>query len=511
LRHDAARTLIPAVAWAIFGLVSVTPIVWMLGSAQGGSFPLAAGVLVDSRQRALLGHTLQLGAGVTAFAFIIGAPAGIALARCSARRLWLVRLVLSVPLVLPSYVLALAWTVLFGSRTPSLGHGMPAAIGVLGCALFPIVMLATEAAVRAVPTRFEEAACLTASPGRVFLRITAPLAAAAVTASLMIVFVLAISDFAVPGMLRVRVYTTEVFTAFAALYDFGSATIMALPLVLVAAIASIGALALSRSPVTARVDRSPVALQWTRSAQRTAVFALALMAFLVVGVPVGALAVTARSAASWRGDAVSVAAIRNSVAWSAAGASLVVLIGSVLGYSRGRDISRHGRAADALWVTLFAVPATVVGIGIITIWNRPGLAGTIYRSDAGVVAAYLTRFLPVGALLCGAFIRRIAPGAEEAAMVAGASWTTTFSRIIVPLSRGGLTAVWLMMFILMFGDVALTILVSPPGESNLAVRAYTLIANSPAADVAQLALVQIAVTLVPLLFIALVARRQAPA
>jgi ABC-type spermidine/putrescine transport system permease subunit II len=79
------------------------------------------------------------------------------------------------------------------------------------------------------------------------------------------------------------------------------------------------------------------------------------------------------------------------------------------------------------------------------------------------------------------------------------------------MSRGGLAAVWLVMFILMLGDVALAILVSPPGESNLAVRAYTLIANSPTSDVARLAVVQIAVTVLPLAALALIARGQEPA
>jgi iron(III) transport system permease protein len=161
-----------------------------------------------------------------------------------------------------------------------------------------------------------------------------------------------------------------------------------------------------------------------------------------------------------------------------------------------------------LWVTLFAVPATIIGIGIIALWNRPGALGSIYQTGAIVVIAYVSRFLPVGALLCGAFLRRVPDGVEEAASLSGASWVRTLIRIIVPMSRGGLAAVWLVMFILMLGDVALAILVSPPGESNLAVRAYTLIANSPTGDVARLAVVQIVVTVLPLVALALLARQQ---
>ena len=53
--------------------------------------------------------------------------------------------------------------------------------------------------------------------------ITLPLVAPSVVAAALIIFVLAVSEFGVPGLLRVRVYTTEVFTAFAALYDFSRA------------------------------------------------------------------------------------------------------------------------------------------------------------------------------------------------------------------------------------------------------------------------------------------------
>lgn len=509
MRHDADRTLTLAAAWTLFAVCCVSPLVWMLfGSAGSGSLMAAVAGLADERQRSLMVNTLLLGAGVTAFAFVIGAPAGIILARCHPRRVWLARLMFAVPLVLPSYVLGLAWIVLFGAHASSWVYGMPAAIVVLGFSLYPIVMLTVEAALRTVPARLEEAGRLAGSSALVFVKITLPLIAAAVSASLLIVFVLAISDFAVPGLLRVRVYTTEVFTAFAALYDFRLATVMALPLAAIAALASIAALTFIRRPFTGRADRGQSGRRWHDSAQRVAVAGMVLVALATVGVPIGAVALEARGGRSAYVDAVSVDALRNSFIWSAAGASLVVLIGTLLGYWRRTVTSRSARLAEGLWVTLFAVPATIIGIGIIALWNRPGLLGAFYQSSGIVVFAYFSRFLPIGALLCGAFIRCVPAGAEEAANVSGASWTRTFTRIVVPMSRGGLAAVWLVMFILMFGDVALAILVSPPGESNFAVRAYTLIANSPTSDVARLAVVQIAVTVLPLVAIALIARKQ---
>lgn len=512
LRHDADRVLTVATAWTLFALCCVSPLAWMLfgGDGSGSRSTLAIGV-GDERQRLLMLNTLVLGAGATAFAFTIGTPAGIILARCNRRRVWLARLMLAVPLVLPSYVLGLAWIVLFGSHRSFFVYSMPAAIVVLGFALYPIVMLAAEAALRSVPARLEEAGQLTASPVTVFVKITLPLIAAAVSASLLVVFILAISDFAVPGLLRVRVYTTEVFTAFAALYDFRLATVMALPLAAVAAVASISALRMVQRPFTGRADRGQSGRPWNEVAQRVAVAGMLLVAISSVGVPIGAVALEARGGRSAYANAVSVDALRNSFVWAAAGASLVVMCGSVLGYWHRTASPRAAHLAEGLWVTLFAVPATVVGVGIIVMWNQPGMIGGIYQSGAIVVIAYFSRFLPIAALLCGAFMRRVPSGVVEAASVSGASWMRTFTRIVIPMSRGGLAAVWLAMFILMLGDVALAILVSPPGESNLAVRAYTLIANSPTADVARLAVVQIGVTVLPLVAIGLITRKQEPA
>ena len=476
--------------------------------ASPGSVTAAVSGLAEPRQRVLIANTVSLGSGVMVFACAIGVVLGISLSRCDFRGIHLVRVALTLPLVLPSYVLALAWVLLFAGPLAMWAYSLPAAIVVLGFSLYPIVMLATEAAVRNVPARFGEAGRLVASPIRVWLRILLPLVGPALVASLLVVFVLAISDFAVPAMLRVRVYTTEVFTAFASLYDFRLATVMALPLVALAALASLASLELARRPFVGRAERGETGIRWNAAQQRVAALALSAVAVGALAAPVGAIALEARTGRWSFSDTVSLDAIRNGMWWSAAAASIVVAIGALLGYWRARATPRLGHAADVVWVILFAVPATIAGIGIIGLWNRPGILGDIYRTDAIVVIAYASRFLPIGALLCGAFLRRVAISVEEAAILSGASWRRAFVRIVLPLSSKGLAAVWLVMFILMLGDIALTILVAPPGESNLSVRAYTLMANAPVGDVARLAIVQVVLSVVPLAAVALLVRRR---
>src|SRR5688572_26270431 len=206
----------------------------MLARSAGARRVSTLTALADDRHRDLIAQTLLLGCGAALSAAVVGVPLGIGLGRCDPRRVQFARFALLVPLVLTSYVLALAWVSLAGARLDEWTYSLPAAIAVLGFSFFPIVMLAAEAAVRSVPTRMAEAGWLVAPSRQVWRRILLPLIAPSLAASMLVVFVLAISDFAVPSMLRVRVYTTEVFTAFAAMYDFGLATMMALPLAVAA-------------------------------------------------------------------------------------------------------------------------------------------------------------------------------------------------------------------------------------------------------------------------------------
>jgi ABC-type spermidine/putrescine transport system permease subunit II len=72
------------------------------------------------------------------------------------------------------------------------------------------------------------------------------------------------------------------------------------------------------------------------------------------------------------------------------------------------------------------------------------------------------------------------------------------TRIVLPQVRLGLAAAWVIVFTLAFGELGASVLVTPPGESTLPIRIYTLIANTPPAQVAALALLQVAVIFCPL-------------
>ena len=188
----SARTAAIAAATAFFIAVSVLPLAVMLGSslAASAATPSAFTALwLDARQRTLLYNTTVLGLWTAVLATLIGMPLGVALARMDLPWKRTLRVLLAAPMLLPPYIVALAWVSLGSSAgllAQSLGrdvasawiYSMPGAVVVLALVFYPLSMLATEVAIRRIEPHLEEAALIVASPGQVLWHITMRLACA---------------------------------------------------------------------------------------------------------------------------------------------------------------------------------------------------------------------------------------------------------------------------------------------------------------------------------------------
>ena len=166
-RWQSSRTAVVGIAIAVFVVCCVLPVGYLLVSLSG--IDASSALVLDARQRRLLFNTALLGLGTALLATAIGAPMGLALARISLRRKALLRLALAAPVLLPPYIVGLAWTyleaALDGCRpfqvanfSPAWNHSLPAAILVLSLVFYPVSMLATEVALRRIDGRLEEAA-----------------------------------------------------------------------------------------------------------------------------------------------------------------------------------------------------------------------------------------------------------------------------------------------------------------------------------------------------------------
>jgi iron(III) transport system permease protein len=215
----------------------------------------------------------------------------------------------------------------------------------------------------------------------------------------------------------------------------------------------------------------------------------------------------ARSLAIARG---AIDATVNSLLLAAVGATLILILAMCLGYAVARANRSVRVAAQVVLVVLFAVPSTIVGVGLIGLWNRPGPFGVLYGTDAMLLLAYLARFVPVATLILAAAAQTVSVSQEEASAVSGVGWFRTVCGIVLPQVRAGVAGAWVVAFTLAFGELGTSILVAPPGEATLPIRIYTIIANTPPSNVAWLALMQSAVIFVPVAAFGVVASMREP-
>lgn len=328
--------------------------------------------------------------------------------------------------------------------------------------------------------------------------ITIPLASPGILLSLALVFLLTMGEFGAPAFLRFDVFPVASFTQFTAFYNFGAATAAAMPLV---------AVALLGLTVEQRVLRSKT-FQFGWGGQRSGLLSLGraktllcllvmLTALILVAVPLAALL--------WRGlgvapltealDRAGASAIR-SIAYSGFSATVLSVMGFFLAYLVHRRAVACWRWVDAMMLFLFTLPGTVIGIGLIGLWNRPS-TNWIYATPAILVAGYVAQYAALGTRTILAGFAQTPADMEEAAEVAGAGWVRRVSGILVPLLWPSILAGWAVAFLFCLRDVSLSLLLAPAGHDTLTARTMTLMANGSPELIAALCLLLISLSAIP--------------
>ena len=167
-------------------------------------------------------RSIALALCVCLVAFLLGAPFAWAQARWRYPGQALLSRLTVLPLVLPSFLLAItvreamAPKGLLGEPLGLVGRfeGFWASVLVLGCACAPYVQLTLASAISALPRDQEEAAqSLGASGWRVLWEIQLPLLRPAIAFGALLVLLYAIADFGAVAVLSTRVLTWELFQA----------------------------------------------------------------------------------------------------------------------------------------------------------------------------------------------------------------------------------------------------------------------------------------------------------
>ena len=469
----------------VWALIALLPMLAMLQRSlmPDGSFTLSAytHLFASAREWTLLGNTLLLAGATAILAGLLGLPLSVLLTRTDLPGRQALVALFVLPILLPPSVLAYGWFALGGILGSSAGaflFGPAGCLIVLVVSFLPVVLLFTAASLLAANPRLEEAARLSARPSTVLLGITIPQVLPALVMAVLLSFCLALGETGAPAFLRVNVYAVESLAQFAAFYDFSSATAAACPLLLVVLLAFRGLHLLGVRPSAVlqppATGRAAEPFQLGRSGFRLAVLAGVLWMGLA-GLPLAALFLRSADPSSYVAALAGAgASFGRSFSFAALGASLIVLFGLLIAY--GIMIGALRQGAEMVTLFLFAVPGPVLGIGLISLWNRPATNG-IYGTPAILILGFLAQYVVLAVGVTKAALTSIPRSMEEAAAVAGAGSTRRLTTITMPLAWKGLAGAWLLAFLFCFRDTGIAMVVYPPGRDTLTIRLFTMMAN----------------------------------
>ena len=438
----------------------------------------------------LSASSLEIASGTALLATVLGATTALALdfIRVPGRRaFWAAT---AIPAMVPPHVWAVAWIELDGVAdfTPSI-FSVGGAITVLTLGLYPVVGAATAIGLRSLDAHLVEAAALNSGPTRTLAKVVLPLIAPSIATGTLIVFLFALTGFAVPSLLQVEVLPVEVFARYSAFHDIRGGMLASLPLILLAVAAMLAwyfAVWRGRESIGG-APSSPVSIRATRSLRHAAtVWCLGVTSVAVIAPLVrlvwGSLPLSSYTEA-WR--------TAREELWTSASAGAVAALCIVLaGFTAACAVRTRPVRIGLLLVTLvpFVTSAPALGIGMIQFWNHDGLRGWIYDGPGIIAVAWTARFLFIGLLAAIAVRASLDPALEEAASVSGAGWLRRQLLVVAPACAPALMGAWTLCFLLAFGEAEVSVLVAPPGATPLGVRVFGLMHYGPSSLVAALSI-----------------------
>lgn len=450
--------------------------------------------------------TILLAAGGALGAALIGIPLAFALRSLKPQGAFVAIAVLSLPLAVPGYVHAIAWSSWLGLAPAGIsdlrsGASVPGPIACLwvwSVTWAPLIMLTTYASLASWSSAWSEAASLSGiSPWRQFkLRLghMAPM----IGSGMMLVAVTVFADFPVADFFSVSTYATAVFIQLSAYADIAGAVRASFPAVLFTCVIAV-CLAVSwnraerirRAESRKSVGAPPSA---TRSAAAIAAIVVGIGVVVLVVVPIASLAAMVRRPE----DLITAGEVLlQESGTSLSLAVLVTVIVVALAITGGHTLARrtnHGSVAirGAILATL-AVPTAVIGLGAIQLWNRPGPIGAVYVTGIALVLALAARFWPIGVELAARSWSRLPQSLEEAAYVAGRPPRAMLLRIAAPHLWRLWVGAALFVFILALNELTLLTLLAPPGFSTISLRIFSSVHYGPSSLLAALCLGQVMV------------------
>jgi thiamine transport system permease protein len=469
-----------------------------------------AEVLSQERTWRVIGQTLAQAAVGTALSVLLGLPGAYVLYRCRFPGRALVRGLVTVPFVLPTVVVGVAFRALFVPGGVLGWAGLEESFAAIVLALvffnYAVVVRTVGGLWERLDPRAEEAArALGATPWRAFRTVTLPALGPAIASAAAVVFLFCSTAFGVVlvlGGLRYGTIETEIWIRTTQFLDLRAAAVLSvLQLVVVtgALLASARARARRERALHLTSERSAAHRLRLASASDAvpALVTLAVVAGLLV-LPMAGLLVR-----SFRGPdgawslqnyaALATTGGRNALSvtvWEAAAnslrtAALATLLAVVVGGLVALVVSRRPRSPgarravgllDGVFMLPLGVSAVTVGFGFLITLHRPlGLDVDLRTSGLLVPIAQAVVAIPLVVRTVLPVVRAIDPRLREAAAMLGAAPGRVLRTVDGPIGLRSLGLAVGFAFAVSLGEFGATSFLARPDTATLPVVIFRLI------------------------------------
>jgi iron(III) transport system permease protein len=496
------------VAAAVVALLVATPLLVVISSLAAPRFDIWRH-LWETQLTELIWNTVRLMLGVGAGVFALGTGLAWLVTRYHFPGRAMFEWLLILPLAMPSYVIGFVFLAIFDYTGPvqtwtRSTFGSPlwfpeirsygGVTLVMSLVLYPYVYtLARAAFLEQAAGTIEAARSLGASPLAVFWRVAFPLARPSIIAGMSFALMEALADFGTVAIFGYSTFTVSIYRVWFGMFDRPAATQIASLLMLFT-------LALFLLERTGRgrarffQPHGTVRPFMPRPLRGWKAVAACGIVTLVVGVafvlPVVQLILWARG--QWGLDARYPEFLFNTLKLGVITALLATIAAVVVAYglrlSRGRAVA----ACAAVAGMGYALPGSVIAVGVLAplalldhtldafLQNWFGISTGLLLtgSMAGLVFAYLARFLTVSLQTVEASLVKITPNMDMAGRSLGAGAARVLWRIHLPLMRRGLSAALILVFVDVMKEMPATLLLRPFGYDTLAVRIWQFTSES---------------------------------
>lgn len=481
-------------------------------------------------------NTLVLGMLVSVGVFTLGTATAwlVTMCRFPGRKVFQWALVL--PLAMPAYVIAYAYTEFLSHPGPVqsalravTGWGprdywFPNIRSLEGAALmfvlvlYPYVyLLARSAFLNQSVHAFDVARTLGRTPFGAFREIALPLARPAIVTGVALALMETLADFGTVAHFGVHTFTTGIYRSWFSMGDrVAAAQLSSVLLMFVILLVMLERMNRGGSRFHNREGfRDLQAFALSRRASVVAWIACAIPVLLGFILPVVLLAELAISGGLSILTGRYVGFATNSLTLAFVGAVVTVVLSLVLAYASRLAPGPLTHVAARLASFGYAVPGSIIAVGLLIPLTRfdnaldrvmteafgisTGLLLT--GSIAALIFAYAVRFMTIALNTVEASLGKITPSMDQAARTLGENGAGVLWRIHVPMLTGGLMTAGLIVFVDIMKELPATIIMRPFNFDTLAIQAYRLAADERLSEAAVPSLSIVAVGLIPVLLL----------